>query len=387
MTASAPLVVVSGYYGFGNMGDEAVLAGLVDAFRAAVPNIVLAVASAEPEATRAMHGVEAFDRFSWQEFRAQVRDCTAFVSGGGSLFQDVTSRRSIYYYLGTVAMAHFYRRPVMVCAQGIGPIAAAPARAVTAALLNRAALITVRDPTSITTLTSLGVSRPPVHLTADPVFALTPASVEEADLLLRREGVDLETPRVAFALRAWPPRFEVADGRHRPPDPDPRQAERERLVEAAAQAAAFVHRELRAQPVFIPMHPPGDRDLARAVAHRAGVPVVFLSGGYPPREMLALFGRMDLVVGMRLHALIFAAAQGVPVVGISYDPKVDGFLETVGRTSAAELTSITGDALVAALRHAWDSREEEAARLRERASVLRCKAFENGLLLRELLCV
>ena len=378
-------IVISGYYGFGNAGDEAVLAGLVDTFRAAIPGVSLSVASADRAPPRRMHGVDAFDRYRWQDFRGQVRVCDAFVSGGGSLFQDVTSRRSIYYYLGTLALAEYYRRPVMICGQGIGPIQAAPARAVSAALLNRARLITVREPESLETLRSLGVNRPSMHVTADPVFALTPAPAEDAALLLRREGVDLSQPRVAFALRAWPPRPEIADMRRRPQEPDEREAQGPALLEASAEAAAFVSRELGAHPVFVPMHPPGDREFARAVAERAGVPCTVLAGGYPPRETLALFGHMDLVVGMRLHALIFAVVEGVALVGISYDPKIDGFLNAVGRTPAANVASITGEALVQAIECAWERREGDALLLRQKASLLREKALENGALLASLL--
>lgn len=382
--SEGPHIVISGYYGFGNAGDEAVLAGMVDTFRDAVPNARLNVASADPEATFAMHGVDAFDRYRWQEFRSQVRSCAVFVSGGGSLFQDVTSRRSIYYYLGTVALAQYYRRMVMICGQGIGPIQATPARAVTAALLNRARLITVREPSSLETLQSLGITRPEARVTADPVFALRPAPPEAAALLLRREGVDLDRPRVAFALRAWPPRPELADVRRRPQEPDPRVSEGEALVRAAAEAAAFVHRELGAQVLFVPMHPPGDREIARLVSERAGVPAIVLSGGYSPRDTLALFGHMNLVVGMRLHALIFAAAHGVTPVGISYDPKVDSFLRALGRTPAAQVASITGEALVGAIRSAWQTREEDALSLKRKASLLREKALENGALLASL---
>lgn len=377
-----PHIVISGYYGFGNAGDEAVLAGLVDTFRAAIPGAALAVASADPESTRALHGVDAFDRYRWIDFHGQMRGCDAFVSGGGSLFQDVTSRRSIYYYLGTIALAEMYRKPVMVCGQGIGPIHASAARTMTGALLNRTRIITVRDADSLDTLKALGVTRPHIELTADPVFALAPGDPEEASLTLRREGVDMQTPRVAFALRSWPPRPDPADGHPASERTEP--GENEALVAAAAEAAAFVHNELGAQPIFLPMHVPDDRAIARAVAERAGVPTTILAGGYPPRQTLAIVGRMDMVFGMRLHALIFAAAQGVPLVGLSYDPKVDGFLASLGRTPAADLASINGGALISAIRHAWDRRMDDAPLLRQKSAELRERALANGVLLSSL---
>lgn len=373
-------IVLSGYYGFGNLGDEAVLAGLVATFRAALPEAVLHVASADPAGTRRVHQVEAFHRYHWPEFCHRLRTCDAFVSGGGSLFQDVTSRRSLYYYLGTLALADCFRRPTMVCGQGVGPIRSAGARRVAAFLLNRVPLITVRDTDSLQTLRDMGVTRPEIHLTADPVFALTAAPKEPGEQILKQEGVSLEKPRVAFAWRLWPPR------RRRSASPSAyRDGEPSALVQAAAEAVAFVYQELGAQPVLVPLHPPGDCEMARQVLEAAKVPARTLSGEYTPWEMLAIFGCMDLVVGMRLHALIFAALQGVPFVGVAYDPKVEGFLNTLGTTAACELSSIKGTVLTDSILRIWRARKEEAALLKKKTASLREKALENGALLATLL--
>lgn len=363
--SGAPRIVISGYYGYGNAGDEAVLAGLADAFRAALPDVSIRVASGDPEATRSAHGLEAFHRYRWRAYLAQLAACDVFVSGGGSLFQNVTSRRSLYYYLATLMAARASRRPAMICGQGIGPLLGSAARRLTAALLDRAALITVRDLDSLDTLRALGVCRPPVHLTADPVFALTPKSPERADDLLQREGVDLNRPRILFAPRPWPPETPGCSI----------------AIDTWARAAEFVSSELDAQPLFLPMHPPGDSDLAHAIANRAGIPITILDGAYSPRELLAIVGRSDLVVGMRLHALIFAAAQGVPLLGISYDPKIDGFLRLLGRTSVACNASIEVEVLTQALQHAWNKRENAIPLLKEKATALREAALKNGALL------
>lgn len=370
--SAAPRVVISGYYGYGNAGDEAVLAGLVDVFRAAVPGLGIAVASGDPEATRRLHAVDAFHRYRWREFQEALRRCDALVSGGGSLFQDVTSRRSIYYYLGVLALARWCRRPVMICGQGIGPIRSPLARRLTRALLNRTQLVTVRDPDSVQTLDALGVRQPPVHLTADPVFALTPAPAERGKALLEEAGVDLSRPRVAFALREWAP-----PGSAVPPNPD--------RLDVWSEAVAFVCRGLGAQAVLVPLHLPEDAHVAERVAARAGVPAVTLPGGLPPRETMAVFGHMDLVVALRLHALIFAVAQGVPVVGVSYDPKIDGFLRRLHRTPAGSAASITGEALSDAIRQAWNARGEERRWVQEQAAHLKASALTNGTLLASLL--
>jgi len=84
-------------------------------------------------------------------------------------------------------------------------------------------------------------------------------------------------------------------------------------------------------------------------------------------------------------ALIFAALQGVPLVGISYDPKIDGFLRLLERTPAADVTSIEGGVVLRALQTAWDARAEEASSLKQKAERLRENALRNGAILASLM--
>ena len=121
------------------------------------------------------------------------------------------------------------------------------------------------------------------------------------------------------------------------------------------------------------------------MAERASVPAVVLSGPCPPRDLISLVGCVDLMVAMRLHALIFAALQGVPLVGISYDPKIDGFLRLLERTPAADVTSIEGGVVLRALQTAWDARAEEASSLKQKAERLRENALRNGAILASLM--
>ena len=194
---------------------------------------------------------------------------------------------------------------------------------------------------------------------------MTPVPPPRAEAILRQAGVDLSRPRVAFALREWPAAANA--------------------LESWSETVAFVHRELGAQAVLVPLHPPADVALAARVAERAGVPTVRLAGGYAPREWPALFGCMDLVVALRLHALIFAATQGVPLIGVSYDPKIDGFLRLLDRTPAGDAASITGEALCRALRNTWEARQAEAQSLKQKAAHLKRCALMNGELLSRML--
>src|SRR5690606_31940136 len=171
-------IVISGYYGFGNAGDEAILEAMVRDLRALAPGARLVVLSADPAATAARCGVEAVPRTHLPSVLGALRGADLFISGGGSLLQDATSWRSVPYYAGLMRLARWMGVPVFVYAQGIGPLRRPWLRRLAARVLNGAAEVTVRDRLSYEMLLELGVNPAAVTITADPVFALAPGAPE-----------------------------------------------------------------------------------------------------------------------------------------------------------------------------------------------------------------
>ena len=88
-------IVISGYYGFANAGDEAMLAAIVKALRSTENSVKLTVISGNPQITAAKYGVASIHRFNPLEIFLSLRSCDLLLSGGGSLLQDVTSKRSL----------------------------------------------------------------------------------------------------------------------------------------------------------------------------------------------------------------------------------------------------------------------------------------------------
>ncbi|HHY39274.1 MAG TPA: polysaccharide pyruvyl transferase CsaB [Clostridia bacterium] len=311
--------MLSGYFGFGNAGDEAVLEASIQWLMRSVPDLQVVVLSASPEQTkRRFPMVEAYDRFNVLQVLRAIYEADLVLSGGGGLIQDVTSLRSLLYYLSVMASADFLGKPFIVFAQGFGPVRTSIGRFLTRLVVRRARLVTLRDEDSLKDLISIGVRRNNVRVTADPAFLLEPAPPERGRKILKSLGLDRKgdvksAPLVAFSLRPWPRRYEPDPGWESP--------------KCFAEVLDSVTEKTGARVVLVPLYPRQDTPLLQAVSESMKVPAPVANDLEDPRDVMALLGGVDLVVGMRLHSLIFAVCSGVPAMGISYDPKVERLLE------------------------------------------------------------
>lgn len=324
------------------------LAGIREAFaRQAGDAVGLIVLSQNPEETTRLHGLPAVDRMRPAAVRGVLRQSDLLISGGGSLLQDTTSLRSLLYYLWVMRLAYRQGVPVMFYAQGIGPLRRRISRTLVRMAAQPAAYITVRDDASARLLASLGVTRPPIEVTADPAFALSPAPPETIDRLFEVEGLPRDVPLLGVALRPWG---------H---DAEAHLDDSARLLTALAQ-------QDRAQVALIPMQVPHDVTFAEAVAQHTGHPDRFplVRGSYSPATLLGLIGRLQAVVAMRLHTLIFAARAAVPPFALSYDPKVDHLMARLGLSD---------------LLAPWPGSDPEAVAARAIALLSEREAYRNAL--------
>lgn len=351
-------IVISGYYGFANAGDEAMLAAMIEAFTDLEPSVSITVISGNPKDTRERHGVKALYRLNYPKIFAAIARCDLLISGGGSLLQDVTSDRSIYYYLSIVFIAKHLGKPVMLYAQGIGPVRKAMAQAAMRYIGNKVDLITVRDEGSRAELKYLGVDQPPVFVTADPVLAMHPVDRQIGRTILRKYHVEGARPIVGISVREW------KDWGH--------------YKTVLAQTADYLVRNYQARVVFLPMQWPDDYEAAQRVVSHMQESATLLEEEYTTTEMLSLVGNLDLLIGVRLHALIFAAVMHVPLLGISYDPKIDRFLETMSVHHVGSLQSVTFEAMVKHIQALWPEILQPNNSRQERINELRNKAFSNA---------
>ena len=143
------------------------LAAIVGSLKDIIPDVAITVITGNCRMTRENHKVQAVHRLNFFAIAAAIRRCDILISGGGSLLQDVTSARSLYYYLWIMKIALFFKKPVMLYAQGIGPVRGIKAREAVQKVLQRVSVIGVRDRDSKAELMDMGVTRPPIHVTAD----------------------------------------------------------------------------------------------------------------------------------------------------------------------------------------------------------------------------
>ncbi len=351
-----PRILLSGYYGFGNLGDEAILEAAVGAFRVARPDLAVTVLSARPQQTAARYGVDAVDRSSWVAIWRAVRCCDLLLSGGGGLIQDATSSLSPLYYLAVLRVAQVLRRRTAVFAQGLGPVRRHLNVALTRRVFERCDAITVRDEASAQWLRSIGVRRPEIAVAADMAFLLEPAPRGRVEEALQQAGVCRDQPLIGLSVRPWGEDLAYLD----------------HLADGVARFARGVH----AQVVLLPMQPAQDVPVAARLADRFDPPAVVVSPDRPPSETLAVVGRLDLLVGMRLHALIFAACQGVPLVGLSYDPKVNALFGQLNLEPPSHVSETDAATLGEQLAAAWHERTRRRAALRGPVTAARERAQE-----------
>ncbi|EYB66561.1 polysaccharide pyruvyl transferase [Deinococcus phoenicis] len=271
-------VAVSGYYGFGNAGDEAIALAITRELRAqgAVPLLL----SNTPAETAHAYGCESAARMQPAALLGALSRSQVVLSGGGGLLQDRTSARTLSYYLGVIRAARLLGKRVVVFNQSIGPLSEAGGRRVAAAL--KGVRVIVRDRGSLETLRALGLEG---ELGGDPALLLSPTP-----------GLNRDPDRVILA-----PRGDVTDAMGG--------------LKAVAARLRAEGRHVTAL-AFMPDHDD-------AAARSLGADEV-LSPRDPQAALDAIAGA-GFVVGVRLHALILAAAAGVPFAGVSYDPKVQGF--------------------------------------------------------------
>jgi len=310
-------VVMSGYYGFNNTGDEAIMLSMHKNIQQMGDNYHITVLSNKPEETKEKYGIEAVYRFGVKDVFHAIRKCDVLLSGGGSLLQDSTSTRSLMYYLSITAAAKMMRKKVMLYANGIGPVSGKRNRRLVKQVVNKADLITLREENSYEELLSMGVNPKKCFVTADPVFTMDGIGKAESRALLEAEGVPMDKPIVVVSVRNW--------------------KDMDRFIGKFAEVCDSIVEKYDRNIVFLGMQMPHDITVSEKVRAKMKQNAYVLKNNHSPDEVMGIISQADFILSMRLHTLIFAARKCVPLIGFVYDPKIDYYLEKLDMPSGGSL--------------------------------------------------
>lgn len=437
MKSNQPLkVVICGNYGATNLGDEAILDGILRLVRASAPQAEITVLSANPQATAAGHnGESAFDAeavaddgvmgaddhaiktlpvlpagfrsffrgiFSGSLFKTidAIRKCDAFILGGGGLFTDEKPMAIVIWSL-QANFAALFKKPIFCLGQSVGPLNTSFGRRVTRRVFARSKAITVRDFASWKLLQELGIGW--AHQLADPAFALH----VDVPLLHEEEVVpgsivhDGAEKYIVMSLRPWHVKVKGLNGA---------KTETDFLYKNCAQFINWLWQEYGFRTILVPFQIEGDNDLdiLNKIFEHVKVPVDHVVGAASfenhahivdaptekpaeifeysadPKKIIELIAKSQAVVGMRLHSLIFSTITCRPFLAIAYSEKVNHFVEDLNLEDfVIPWQQLSAATLEKRFQLLMKDREKIETALTEANLLMREKAREHERLLRD----
>ena len=315
-------VLLCGYYGEHNLGDDALLQVALGQLPAGV---IPTVTAYDERQVQERFGVATVPRRALHQVLDALKGVDALVLGGGSLLQDATSFRSLIYYGALITAAKLQGKQVLLWGQGLGPLRRRRSRFLVRALLPFATAISWRDQTSASLAAGWGVEG---LVAPDPVWALAPQPWRGKQGPL----VVCFRPTHHLEAQAWVP-----------------------YLEALSSLALEANREV----LWLAFHGEQDRGLLGQL-RREGLLSPDLERRSRevvpahPREAMAVFASAGLVLAMRLHGLILAALSGSPTAALSYDPKVAAAAMAIGCPCQSLDAQVEAKALLASWRSCLD---------------------------------
>lgn len=285
-------VAISGYYGFKNFGDEAILSVLVNHLKT-FENADITVFSSDIEYTEKIYGVKAVKRFNLKDVIKTIQNCDVLVSGGGSLLQDVTSLKSLIYYAFIIALGLLFNKKVIIFAQGIGPLNSNIAQNIVKNLLKYCSYVTVRDENSLKLLEKLGVKS---ELVCDPIYSLDIKSVPQNGVI----GVQLrEFKTMNFELLQKLALLIIT------------KFSNKKIEIFSFQKTQDLQLCKRFEALIKSFNPEIETEIVED-------------------DIINSLSRLEYLIGMRFHAVLVALKSGVKTCAINYDVKVEKIATDAG---------------------------------------------------------
>jgi polysaccharide pyruvyl transferase CsaB len=315
-------IILNGYYGFDNFGDELILLSLIRLLQHF--GFSVTVISQSPEITRQRYGVSAIGRYNLLQLFFNLWRSNGFISGGGGLLQDSTGPNSVLYYGGMLALARMFGLVTIHGFTSVGPIERNIMRRIAGIALNCCHLVLVRDSKSATLVEELTLKRP--LETADAVWLLPPVELPmpiPPNPMVEGKG---NVWRIALSLRPHK-RFSYPN----------QEALARVLADLMTRAATQVRVELSLVSCEDEMDAPFLKEfeglliahLSEKTRHRLSIQHV------SQHQALVTLASSHWVMGMRYHAIVASLLNKRPVFALDYDPKVQALVEALGLPAQA----------------------------------------------------
>ena len=345
--------LVSGYYGYKNSGDDALLLAISKELKKRKSDVRVAVLSANPKETERIYKINAINRFNIFKIIGALKKSKVMLSGGGSLMQDETSSKSLWYYSCLLRLSKMMGLKVMQISNGIGPInKKSNKRLVKNVINNYVDVVTLREEKSFVELDKMGVTSQKI-LTSDLAMTLDGSDDAEVQKIFEEENIP-SGDYVCISMREWknnPKNFE----------------------EEIAKVCDYLYEKHNLSIIFIPMQYPADVAISKRIAKLMKSPYHIVSGRLTTENVIGIIREAKVVMAMRLHSLIYGVSMNTPIVAIKYDPKIDGFMEYINLKCFVDVEKTDAEIL----KKFCDESIKVNPLSKDRCDELRNKAHEN----------
>ncbi len=364
-------IIICGNYGATNIGDEAILGGMINICGRAFPGAVIEVLSANPEQTILLHKVPAYYHFPagfrsffrnlfngemWRTVKA-IKNCDLFILGGGGLFTDEKFKAVIIWWIQSIIPV-MLGKPFACIGQSVGPLKTSIGRFLTKRVHEKTFLTVVRDNGSKTLLNNIGVDKAIVQ--ADCAFALDMSSLIN----------EKEENYMVFSVRPWI------------------YGESETLHNICARFIDWVHKEFGLVSYLLPLQDIQDDDtdclknILRNLKNPEAATLIDFTGSH--EKAMKIISRAKVVVGMRLHSLIFSVLCKKPYLAMSYSAKVRQFVQDTDMEDVLmDWNNLDFDEMKERFRKIMEKREEYKTHITGMEIIMREKALDIAPMLVE----
>ena len=351
--------MISGYYGFKNNGDDSLLMAMISNLKSVDEKVNIVVLSKKPEETKSIYDVDSISRLNIFKILKYMSKTKVFINGGGSLIQDVTSSKSLFYYLFILKLAIFKKLKIMVYANGIGPVNKKFNQKLARRVLENADVITLREMGSKDTLIQMGLKNENIQITADPAFTIKIADDSAVNDILENNGLLSEDKFICVSVRKW-------------------QKSGDDLENKFADVLDNISRKYGLKILFMPMQYPNDYQFSLKVAEKMMAQSFVLDKPYDADKLMGIISKSQIMVAMRLHALIYSACSNTPTIGLIYDPKVKSFLDYAKQPYYLPVDDVDTAKFYEQFEYCFNNRNDISQKLEKVVYELKDKALKNA---------